>query len=106
MEPSLSANRSVTLERQPLGFGHLGAYVGPDGGVVVHRHIASIGGRMLFLGDANPRFDALVPAGSFIGRVTSIDGGGPPPRRVAWTVRRSLRLVPREARAWIRRRRR
>ena len=104
MEPNLRAGQSVKIERESLGFGQIAAFVGGDGEVVVHRHVCSIAGRSLFIGDANPRFDRFVRSAEIIGRVVSVDDGGEPERFRLTLVRRILRLLPREGRAFVRRR--
>ncbi len=105
MLPHLEGGRSVRIEQQPLRFGHVAAFVGGHGDVVVHRHVATVFGRSIFLGDNNRRFDAVVPAEDLLGRVVSVDDGPEPDRHRGFLVRKILRLLPREARAYVHRRR-
>lgn len=105
MEPHLGAGRSVRIEKGPIGFGDVAAFVNRADEVVVHRHVISMFGRSVFLGDANPRFDAIVAADDLLGRVMAVDDGPAPDRQRLFLLRRALRLLPREARAFVRRRR-
>jgi hypothetical protein len=105
MAPHLGAGRSVRIEKGDIGFGDVAAFVNRQGEVVVHRHVVSMFGRSLFLGDGNPRFDPFVMPEDILGRVVAIDDGPEPERHRVFLVRRTLRLLPREARAYLRRRR-
>ncbi len=105
MEPNLTEGQSARIEHGPLGLGHVAAFVNVSGEVVVHRHICSVRGRSLFLGDANPRFDRFIRSEEIIGRVVSVDDGGEPERFRLRLVRRIPRLLFREGRAFVRRRR-
>ncbi len=106
MAPHLGAGRSVRIEKGSIGFGDVAAFVNGADAVVVHRHVISMFGRSLFLGDANPRFDPLVADNDLLGRVVAVDDGPAPERHRVFLLRRALRLIPREARAYVRQRRR
>lgn len=97
MLPTLAADTMVTVRREPLAFGDLAA-VATNRGVVIHRYAGSLRSRLLLLGDANPRFDPLLPADRVIGRVVDVGNEGPPDRRTWWLARRCVRLLPRELR--------
>lgn len=105
MEPHLGAGRSVRIEQGPIRFGDVAAFVNGADEVVVHRHVATLRGRSLFLGDANPRFDPFVAPDDILGPVVAVDDGPRPERHRLFLARRALRLLPREARAYVRRRR-
>lgn len=105
MLPHLDAGRRVSVERQPLRFGDLAAFVADDGRIVVHRYVGRVGRRLLLLGDANPRFDPLISPEQIVGRVVSVDGGAAPERYRFFLLRRSSVLLPRAIRGRWRRRR-
>lgn len=98
MLPYLESGRSVQVEQSDLRFGDIAVVINDAGGIVVHRHVITIGRRSLLLGDNNPWFDSPVDAEHVLGRVTAVDGEPSPCRHRVFLTRRVLRLVPRMTR--------
>jgi hypothetical protein len=76
MLPTISPGSRLRFKSDRLPrSGELGLFVDEHGSLVVHRLVASFGGRHLFLGDNRVATDGWIPSEQVVGRMAGVVAG-------------------------------